>query len=157
MAQIDLTWIEQQRFIGVDSAGHSMVLSPPTDVGVKPSETLLIALAACAAHDVVEILQKQRARLERLAVQVTADQAPDPPWAYQRIHLRFQVLAEGLPQARLERAIDLALNKYCSVRASLAADIAVTFAAELEAPDPASSNARDLPVTASGTEEGEHA
>ena len=62
MAQINLTWVEQQRFIGVDSAGHSVVLSPPNDVGVKPSETLLIALAACAAHDVVEILQKQRAR-----------------------------------------------------------------------------------------------
>ena len=149
MAQIDLTWIEQQRFLGVDSSGHSMVLSPPNDVGVKPSETLLIALAACAAHDVVEILHKQRARLERLAVQVTADQAPDPPWAYQRIHLRFQALANGLQPERLERAIDLALNKYCSVRASLSADIAVTFAAELQAREPAGANTNHPPAVTS--------
>lgn len=140
MAQINLTWIEQQRFLGVDSSGHSMLLSPPSDVGVKPSETLLIALAACASHDVVEILQKQRAQLERLAVQVTADQAPDPPWAYQRIHLHFQVQAADLAQVRLERAIDLALNKYCSVRASLSPEIAVTFTAEIQAPEPASSS-----------------
>ncbi|HNP85377.1 MAG TPA: OsmC family protein [Kouleothrix sp.] len=136
MAQIDLTWIERQRFLGVDSAGHSMVLSPPSDVGVKPSETLLISLAACAAHDVVEILQKQRAQLARLAVQVTADQAADPPWAYQHIHLRFQVQAGTLSQERLDRAIDLSLNKYCSVRASLSPDIEVTYTAELLSPEP---------------------
>lgn len=136
MAQIDLTWVEQQRFIGVDSAGHSMVLSPPSDIGVKPSETLLIALAACAAHDVVDILHKQRVGLVRLTVHVIAEQAPDPPWAYQQIHLRFEVEAEGTTQGRLERVIALALNKYCSVRASLSADIPVTFTAELQAPEP---------------------
>lgn len=130
MAQIELTWVEQQRFLGVDSAGHSMLLSPPTDVGVKPSEALLIALAACAAHDVVEILHKQRAGLTQLNVLVTGEQAPDPPWPYQRIHLLFRV-AGVTTHERLERAIDLALNKYCSVRASLSADVEVTFAAEL--------------------------
>ncbi len=77
MAQIELTWVEQQRFLGVDSAGHSILLSPPTDVGVKPSEALLIALAACAAHDVVEILHKQRAGLTQLNVLVTGEQAPE--------------------------------------------------------------------------------
>ena len=148
MAQIDLTWVEQQRFIGVDSAGHRMVLSPPSDVGVKPSETLLIALAACAAHDVVEILHKQRAGLMQLAVHVTGDQAPNPPWVYRRIHLRFEAQADATTQERLDRAIDLALNKYCSVRASLSADIAVTFTAELQALDPAAVSG-DLPLVAS--------
>lgn len=135
MAHIDLTWIEQQRFRGEDSAGHSIILSPPDDIGVKPSETLLIALAACASHDVVEILNKQRAGLARLAVRVRAEQAPEPPWAYQRIDLHFQIQAEATTPTRLERAIDLALNKYCSVRASLSPDIVVTFSAELEAPN----------------------
>lgn len=132
MAQITLTWIENQRFLGEDSAGHSVTLSPPSDVGVKPSETLLIALAACASHDVVEILHKQHADLKRLAVYVEGEQAADAPWAYQRIHLRFVAEASATSQQRFERAIDLALNKYCSVRASLSADIVVTFAAELQ-------------------------
>jgi putative redox protein len=134
MAQIELTWINQHRFLGVDSTGHTVVLSPGADIGVKPAETLLIALAACTAHDVVEILHKQRARLEQLLIQVTGDQAAQPPWAYERIHLNFQITAAGVQLAQLERAVDLALNKYCSVRASLASEIAVTFAVELQAP-----------------------
>ncbi len=134
MAQIELTWIGQHRFLGVDSTGHTVVLSPGADIGVKPAETLLIALAACTAHDVVEILHKQRARLEQLLVQVTSDQAVEPPWAYERIHLGFQITAAGVQLTQLERAVDLALNKYCSVRASLAPEITVTFEVELRAP-----------------------
>lgn len=127
MAQIELTWIEKQRFVGVDSTSHSVVLSSGDDIGVRPSETLLIALAACSAHDVVEILGKQRARLRRLAVTVSGEQAPDPPWPFQRIHLSFRVDAEDVRQEQLNRAVDLSLNKYCSVRASLAPSVAVTF------------------------------
>lgn len=132
MAKVELTWINAQRYLAVDSTGHSVVLSAPNDIGVKPSETLLIALAACSAHDVVEIINKQRVPLERMAITVTGEQASDPPWAYQRIHLHFRVQASQLRQAQLERAIDLSLNKYCSVRASLSPDIAVTFTAEIQ-------------------------
>jgi len=134
MVQVELTWIEKQRFLGVDSTGQGVVLSPGSDVGVKPSDTLLIALAACASADVVEILHKQRAQLERLTVRTSGEQAVEAPWAYQRIHLHFIVTASGVRQAQLDRAVDLALNKYCSVRASLAPNIQVTFEAELHAP-----------------------
>lgn len=140
MPQIDLTWIDEQRFLGVDSSGHSMVLSPPNDVGVKPSDTLLISLAACAAHDVVEIVRKQRLPLQRLAVRVSATQASEAPWAYQQIHLHFEVQAPGARPRQLERAIDLALNSYCSVRASLSPAIAVTFDAEILDPGAAASS-----------------
>lgn len=131
MAQIELTWIAEQRFLGVDSTGHSVVLSAPDDIGVKPAETLLIALAACAAYDVVAIIAKQRAQLESLTVSVTAEQNPAPPRAFRSIHLHFRVGARNLRQEQLQRAIDLSLNKYCSVRASLSPEIAVTFEAEL--------------------------
>jgi putative redox protein len=134
MAQTELTWIGEHRFLGVDDTGHTVVLSSSNDIGVKPSETLLIALAACAAHDIVTILHKQRAQLERLMTQVRGEQATAAPWAYQQIHLRFVVTASGVRPAQLERAVDLALNKYCSVRASLAPDIAVTFEVELHDP-----------------------
>src|SRR3954452_15921309 len=109
MAEIALTWIAQQRFLGVDSTGHSVVLSPPNDIGAKPSDTLLIALAACASIDVVDILRKQRARLERLEVHVSGEQAPDPPWPFRSIHLRFDIGAVGVRPEQVERAVDLAL------------------------------------------------
>jgi putative redox protein len=131
MAQIDLTWIAEQRFLGVDSGGHSVVLSAPHDVGVTPAENLLIALAACSAYDVVAIIAKRRATLQHLAIHVRAEQAERPPRAFTRIELRYTVRATNLTQAQLARAVDLALNKYCTVRASLNPAIMVAFEAIL--------------------------
>lgn len=132
MAQISLDWVSQRRFVGVDSTSHSVVLSPPGDIGVKPSDTLLIALGACAAFDIVEIIEKQRLTLERLQLTVGGEQAEAAPWPYQRIHLRVTARAEGLRVEQLQRAVDLSLNKYCSVRASLHPDIAVSFEVVVE-------------------------
>lgn len=134
MATVEVTWIAEKRFVGVDSTSHAVVLSGGNDIGVKPSDTLLIALAACAAYDVVDIVKKQRARLDRMIVTASGEQAPDPPWSYQRIHLHFSVAASGLRSDQLERAVDLSLNKYCSVRASLNPDIALTFDVALREP-----------------------
>jgi putative redox protein len=127
VATIELTWIEQKRFLGVDSGRHSVVLSSGDDVGVRPSENLLIALAGCAAYDIVEILQKQRLALRSLKISAAGEQAAAAPWAYTAIHLRVAAAAPGLRPEQLARAADLAINKYCSVRASLHPDIAVTF------------------------------
>lgn len=129
MATIELTWIEEKRFLGVDSGSRSVVLSGGDDVGVKPSDALLIALAGCAAYDIVEILQKQRLDLRSLKIGVTGEQAEEPPWAYRTIHLRIVAAAENLRAEQLTRAADLAINKYCSVRASLHPEIAVTVEA----------------------------
>lgn len=132
MATVELTWIEGRRFLGVDSTRHSVVLSGGDDVGVRPSDGLLLALAGCAAYDIVAILEKQRLALRGLTVTVAGEQAEAPPWPYRRIHLRVAAAAAGLRPAQLARAVDLALNKYCSVRASLHPEIAVTFEAVAE-------------------------
>ncbi|MDW8148406.1 MAG: OsmC family protein [Roseiflexaceae bacterium] len=135
MAHIELTWIHDQTFLGVDSTNHSIVLSPGGGVGVKPAETMLIALASCSAVDLVEILKKQRATLSRLTITVDGEQDADPPWRYRRIYLRYQVTAAGTTLEKVQRAIDLALNKYCSVRSSLHPEIEVTFEVDLSASD----------------------
>jgi putative redox protein len=132
MAQVELTWIERQRYLAVDSGNHSAVFSAKEDVGVKPSEALLMALAGCSAHDVVEIVGKRRLALTKLKVIVTGEQAEKAPWAFTRIHLRYVASAEGLDMEQLTRAIDLSLNKYCSVRASLSPDVEVSFEAVVE-------------------------
>lgn len=131
MATIELNWVEMQRYVGVDSSNHSTVISPPGDIGMKPSDLLLVSLASCAAYDTVEIIEKRRALLKRLRVTVDAEQANEAPWAYEHIHLTFDIKAMDISQAQLERAVDLSLNKYCSVRASLSPDIDVTFEANL--------------------------
>jgi putative redox protein len=134
MAKAEVIWLNEQTYIGVDSTGHSLVISKPGEnsIGVKPSDLLLIAVAACANVDVVEIIKKRRATLGKLVVRVSGEQATEAPWAFQKIHLHFEVEAAGIDGSQLERAIDLSLNKYCSVRSSLSPDVAVTFDCELK-------------------------
>jgi putative redox protein len=132
MAEAHITWIGKTRFVGTDSTNHSVVLSSGDDIGVKPSENLLIAIASCASVDVVEIVEKQRAELHQLTVHVTGEQQSDPPWKYTQVHLRFIAKVSNLTPERFERSVDLALNKYCSVRSSLDPAIPVTFEAVIE-------------------------
>ena len=86
-------WLSGQRFVGIDSTQHSVVLSSKTEgVGVKPSDMLLIAVASCVAVDVVEILAKKRMPIHSMEITTTGEQDADPPWTFRKIH--FEVPAE---------------------------------------------------------------
>lgn len=116
-----LRWLPGgKRFVSTDSTGHSVALSTPDeDFGMKPSELLLSALAACTSVDVVEILAKKKTPLSHLEVIASAEQDPDPPWTFRKIHLFFRLKGSGLTEKNVQQAIDLSEEKYCSVAASL--------------------------------------
>ena len=91
-----------------------------------PMVTLLLACAACSSADVVEMLEKMRVKLRSLSVEVVGVRRDELPRRYVSIHLRYLVTGEGLEQHHAERAVSLSLEKYCSVVASLASDMAIT-------------------------------
>lgn len=93
----------------------------------SPVELLLVAAATCAASDVVMILEKQRVELRALDVAVEGTRREEPPRRYMAIHFRFTVAGDGADETKTRRAVDLSLEKYCSVVASLAADLRVTY------------------------------
>jgi putative redox protein len=106
--------------VGIDSTKHSVVLSTKEDgVGVKPSEMLLVALAACSSVDVVDILGKKRLKLTGLEVRADGEQDPNPPWTYRKIHLHYKLTGSGLKSKEVEQAIHLSEEKYCSVAATV--------------------------------------
>jgi putative redox protein len=116
----NLTWIGDKHFVGIDSGNHSVVLSGQADgIGVKPSEMLLIALAACSSVDVVEILEKKRLKLSLLEVITTGERDPEPPWAYRKINVKYRLGGDGLTDKAVAQAIDLSQEKYCSVAATV--------------------------------------
>jgi putative redox protein len=116
----NLTWIGDKHFVGIDSGNHSVVLSGQADgIGVKPSEMLLIALAACSSVDVVEILEKKRLKLSLLEVITTGERDPEPPWSYRKIHVKYRLGGNGLTDKAVAQAIDLSQEKYCSVAATV--------------------------------------
>ncbi len=135
MGTVSVKWIEGGKFIGIDSTKHSVVLSTAAEgVGVKPSDLLLIAVAACTAVDVVEILNKKRMPLTTLEINVNGEQDQDPPWTFRKIHLHFCVGGKNLTEKAVEQAITLSEEKYCSVAATLraTAEISVDFEIQKE-------------------------
>ena len=119
-----------KRFVSTDSNGHSVVMSTTKEnIGMKPSELILSALAGCSSVDVVDILAKKRTPLSHLEVQVSAEQDLDPPWTFRKIHMNFILKGEGLTEKNVAQAIELSEQKYCSVAATLrgVADITTSF------------------------------
>ncbi len=120
MPTAQVRWVEGMQFVGMDSGGHSVVLSgDDQQTGVRPSEMLLVALASCTAVDVVEIMAKKRKPLRSLEIVITGERDPEPPWPYRRIDVNYRLSGEALTEKAVSQAIALSSEKYCSVAATV--------------------------------------
>jgi putative redox protein len=132
-SRVHVTWAGGERFDGGRPGGATARVDGTGQTGQGPVDTLLSALASCASADVVEILAKRRTPVTSLEVDVVGERVETIPRRLRRIDLTFRISGEGIERAHAERAIDLALNKYCSVRDSLAKDIDISWSLELMA------------------------
>ena len=125
---VHLNWNPETQFILRDSENYQIVMKPK---GVKASDLLSMALIGCSSHDVVEILQKQRADLRELRVTADSVQDDDPPWRFRKIHIRFQAVGKGLDVEKVRKAIALSEEKYCSVYVTLREAVEITNEVEV--------------------------
>jgi putative redox protein len=124
-------------FAGTADSNHWTVMDGPTDFGgraaaTRPKELVLLGLAGCTASDVVSILRKKRIALERLEVNVTAEEREEHPRIYTHIHLEYVLHGEGMRDRDVERAIELSETTYCSVGAMLKPTVAITHSYRIE-------------------------
>jgi putative redox protein len=127
IAEITMRWTAQLQFEGGASGRPAILVDGDSKVATSPVELLLLAAATCTAADVVIILQKQRAKLAALDVTVRGTRRETPPRRYTAIAFHFAVRGEGTDETNVRRAVDLSLEKYCSVVASLAPDIQISY------------------------------
>jgi putative redox protein len=80
---------------------------------------LLIALSACTAYDVVDIMEKKRKPLSFLEVIAKGERGSEPPWPYRTVHLIYRLSGAGLTEKAVTQAIQLSEEKYCSVAATI--------------------------------------
>lgn len=100
--------------------------------GMRPMELMLVSVASCSAIDVVEILKKQRQPLKDLRISVSGERPESgAPRPYKSINIHFTLFGE-LEEAKVARAVKLAVEDYCSARATLSDDIEVTHSFELK-------------------------
>jgi len=105
----------------VTPSGHEVVmdsLGEPAAAGPTPVELLAVSVAACSLMDIASILAKRRLEFRDLKGHVVAERREQHPRAFTAIHVRFEVAGE-VPEADLDRACRLSVEKYCSVMATV--------------------------------------
>jgi putative redox protein len=123
-------------FEATGDSGGTLVVDGAPEIGgagrgMRPMELLLSSVASCSAMDVVKILRQQREPLEHLRVEISGVRADAVPAVFTSMVLTF-VARGAVSEHKLRRAVALAVEKYCSVRASLGG-VAFTWTAHLEA------------------------
>jgi putative redox protein len=133
---IVVTWEGDKRFRGGLPNGPSILTDGDRRAGPSPVDSLLVAIGSCSGIDVVEFLQKRRTPAASLSVELEFSRAPTPPRRLTEViaHFRVATVAE---RHHVERAVQLAFHKYCSVVNSLAPDTALSWTLEIISPDPA--------------------
>jgi putative redox protein len=138
IVKTDLTWVAGMQFVA-HAAGSNVAIvldggleNGVGGTGVRPMEALLLSLAGCTGMDVISILRKKQQRVTAFRVNVNGERAPEPPQRYTRIHLEYVVRGWDVAEAAVVRSIELSQTKYCSVSASLNAEIDYTYRVEQE-------------------------
>ena len=114
-----IKWVDGAMFVGESGSGHSVVMDGPEDaggrnIGIRPMEMLLIGVGACSAFDVVSILKKGRQQISDCEARLDAVRADAIPSVFETIHMHFIVKGKDLDAGKVERAIELSAEKYCS-------------------------------------------
>jgi putative redox protein len=125
-------------FVAETGSGHLLTMDGAPDGGgrnlaPRPMETVLAGTGACAAYDVVLILQRGRQDVRGCEVKLQAERAATDPKVFTRIHFHFTVSGRELNAAAVARAIVLSHEKYCSATAMLVRTAAITHSHELRA------------------------
>lgn len=124
---VTLRWQDGLTFEGGEPGGPAVVIDAENVLAPGPMLQLLLAAAACSAADVVSILQKMQVELESLEVVMDGTRRTEHPRRYTAIHYAWTIRGAGLDETKARRAIDLSIEKYCSVLHSLAADITTSY------------------------------
>jgi len=132
LRSVSVAWQGGMRFAGGPPDGPTTVVDADATAAPGPMHTLLVAAAGCAGSDVVAMMPKMQVSLRRLTLEVTGLRAEDHPRRYLKIHFVITMAGDGLDETKARRAIDLSLEKYCSVVKSLNPDIPLSYDLVLE-------------------------
>jgi putative redox protein len=127
-----VTWTHDLVFEGGPPGGPSITVDGDAVEAISPVVLLLVAMATCTGSDIVAILGKMRVGLQRLDMTATGTRREEYPRRYVALHLVVRAAGTELDEAKARRAIDLSLEKYCSVVHSLAPDIPITYELVIE-------------------------
>ncbi len=135
MKTLKSRWTGGMQFTANTDTGHTIITDSPVDKGgqdsgPRPSELPLVGLAGCTGVDIVMILEKMKVKFDSLEISIEADPAEEHPKIWQEIRVKFTFTGNPDPK-KVERAIKLSHEKYCSVGAMLGAAAKISYEYEI--------------------------
>ena len=129
-------WLDHMSFVGESGSGHSVVMDGPPDdggrdMGIRPMEMVLLGMGGCTAFDVVHILKRARQEIVDCHVEMEAERATEIPKVFTKIHAHYVIKGKGLDAKKVDRAITMTAEKYCSVSIMLANSVEITHDFEI--------------------------
>jgi len=137
-----IKWVQDVNFLAETGSGHAVLMDGAPDAGgrnlaPRPMEMLLVGLGGCSAFDVVTILKRGREPITDCMVEIDAERASTDPKIFTNIKMHFIVTGKQLDIHKVERAIRLSAEKYCSASIMLGAMAKITHDFELREADAA--------------------
>ena len=128
---LDVKWVGEHKFEAGRPGKPTMLIDGDGRTAPSSVDALIAALATCSAYDVIDILAKRRTPAESLAIEVVTERVDTIPRRLKHVTLKYQIGGAGIEREHAERAIELAVTKYCSVGESLREDIVVDWTVEI--------------------------
>ena len=133
---ISVNWVDGMLMVGKSHSGHSITMDGPPEIGgdnlgVRPMEMLLLGVAGCTMIDVVTTLKKMRQELTHCETKVNAERADEHPKVFTDVHIQFIVKGKDLDPKKVEKAITLSAEKYCSASIMLGKTASITHDFEI--------------------------
>lgn len=100
------------------------------NLGARPMQLVLMALGGCTSMDMLSMLAKMREDVKDYKVSVNAERATEHPMVFTKIHIHY-VLTGNLKKENVEKAINLSMEKYCSVTHMLNKTAVITHSYEI--------------------------
>lgn len=132
MPKAKIKYTDGMQFVGEAESGHAIVMDTTaefggSDTGLRPTELLLIGVGGCSGMDIVSVLKKKKQNLTGLEVNVDGKKAETYPQKFTDINIEFVVRGRSLSEEAVKKAVDLSMEKYCSVKATLEGSAKITF------------------------------
>jgi putative redox protein len=133
---ISVNWVDGLLMVGKSDSGHTITMDGPPEsggenLGVRPMEMLLLGVAGCTMIDVVTTLKKMRQDLSHLETKINAERATDHPKVFTNIHIKFNLKGQNLDEKKVDKAIILSAEKYCSASIMLGETATITHDFEI--------------------------
>lgn len=107
-------WDGDVRFQGTTGSGFDVMIDGELQQGPRPMELMLLGLGGCTSYDVVGILKKTRQDVVNCVAEIEAERADAVPAVFTKIHIKFVVSGRDLNAKKVERAVKLSAEQYCS-------------------------------------------